>query len=314
MSPANPFISVVIPAFNEMDALKDTVARVQEVLADYAFEIIIVDDGSSDRTWGVISELNAANPKVRGLGFARNFGHQPALLAGLEASRGDAVVTMDADGQHPPELIPELLEAWRNGAPVVQTIRSDAGVGFFKRATSNAYYKLFSWLAETKIEPGSADFRVLDRTVVDVLRQHPRSSLFLRGFIPWTGFATTHVPFEPLERTAGSTKYSLGRMFGLARQGIMRFSIKPLRLATFLGSATCIVALAYLVYVLIIRLTSTEFVIGWASLAGLLTLLGGIQLVVIGILGEYIGMIFETQLGRPPYVVQKRIGDEKEQS
>jgi glycosyltransferase involved in cell wall biosynthesis len=300
-------ISVVLPAHNESEGLADTIGRLTRQLYNSRYEIIIVDDGSTDGTWDIISGLSRSVVGVRGLRFSRNFGHQPALLAGLSCASGDAVIMMDSDGQHPPELIPEMIAKWRAGASVVQTLRSDGGAGTMKRSSSKGFYKLFNWLAGTNIPSGSADFRLLDRGAVDLVLAHPKSALFLRGFIPWTGLSTEYIEFEPGKRTAGVTKYSSKRMFGLARQGVMRFSVKPLRLATMLGGLTCLGVLIYLVYVLAVRLLGLdEFVSGWASLASLLILLGGIQLIVIGILGEYIGMIFETQLGRPPYIVEER--------
>jgi polyisoprenyl-phosphate glycosyltransferase len=301
-------ISIVMPAFNEAESLATTVAAVIANLEDFNTEIIIVDDGSKDNTWAVIRQLTATYPVVRGLKFSRNFGHQAALLAGLGAARGAAVISLDSDGQHPPELIPTLIEAWQNGALVVQTLRRDPkNQGFFKRSTSKTYYRLFSWLADTPISPGSADFRLLDRRAIDVILKHPRSAMFLRGFVPWTGFRTAYLSFQPKDRTAGQTKYSLTRMLNLAKQGIMRFSVKPLRLATLFGSATCVTALLYLTYVLYTRLfgKAGDYIEGWASVAGLLALLGGFQLLIMGILGEYIGMIFEAEQSRPPFIVEE---------
>jgi dolichol-phosphate mannosyltransferase len=302
------FFSVVIPAFNETEALSTTVESVLQNLSDRAHELIIVDDGSTDTTWNLINELATRHPTVRGVRFARNFGHQAALLAGLGTAKGQAVVMLDSDGQHPPEFIPIMIKEWEQGAIIVQGIRQDANQGsFLKRFTSRTYYRLFSWLAGTNISPGSADFRLMDRKAVDLILTHPRSAMFLRGFIPWSGFKTVALEFRPKERMAGETKYSLRKMFGLAREGLMRFSVKPLRLATLLGSFTCFVSLCYLIYILYTRVFSGEYVAGWASVAGLLSLLGGLQLLIMGILGEYIGMIFEAQLARPPFVISERV-------
>jgi dolichol-phosphate mannosyltransferase len=215
------------------------------------------------------------------------------------------VVSLDSDGQHPPELIPTLVEKWKNGAFVVQTLRRDPETqGFFKRFTSKMYYRLFSWLADTPISEGSADFRLLDRQALDVILSNPRSAMFLRGFVPWIGFTTEYIEFQCKDRIAGTTKYSFKKMLHLAKQGITRFSIKPLRLATFLGSFTCLAALCYLGYVLYTRLSGHHTIEGWASVAGLLSLLGGLQLLIMGILGEYIGMVFEAQQARPPFVIE----------
>jgi glycosyltransferase involved in cell wall biosynthesis len=304
-----PVLSVVMPAYNEAESLPATIERTTAALSQLgalAYEIILVDDGSDDNTWGVIGELSGQWPALRGLRFSRNFGHQAALLAGIRSARGQAVITLDSDGQHPPELIPKMLEKWRGGAAVVQGLRVDEkGTGALKRSSSGWFYRLYSWLTDTRIPPGSADFRLLDRSVVEVIRAHPRSALFLRGFVPWIGLPTEYIEFVPDARTAGTTKYSPGRMFGLARQGIMSFSIKPLRLASLTGGVTCMLALAYLVYTIAIRLfgAPTDYVPGWASVAGLLSLLGGLQLLIMGILGEYIGMIFMAEQDRPAFVV-----------
>ena len=309
MQANTPEISIVMPAFNEAESLFATVTDVAGRLAEHHYEIVIVDDGSKDGTWQVINDLANSNARIRGLKFSRNFGHQSALLAGLSAARGSAVITLDSDGQHPPELIPALLAEWQQGAVIVQTLRQDPKTqGVFKRSTSKAYYRVFSWLADTPISPGSADFRLLDRRAVDVILKHPRSAMFLRGFVPWTGFRTAYIKFHPKERTAGETKYSLTRMLNLAKQGIMRFSLKPLRLATLLGSITCFSALAYLGYVVYTRLFGGHYTEGWASLAGLLALLGGLQLLIMGILGEYIGMIFEAEQSRPHFIVEDDTG------
>jgi polyisoprenyl-phosphate glycosyltransferase len=300
-------ISVIMPAFNECEGLADTVSAVTSQFENISYELLIVDDGSTDETWSVIQRLSKDNPRIRGLKFSRNFGHQPALLAGLSAARGDAVIMMDADGQHPPELIPKMIEKWLAGAVVVQGLRHDGkGIARSKRGSSSLFYRMYSWLAQTPIQQGSADFRLLDRTAVDVIINSPHSALFLRGFVPWTGLKTDFIEFSCAKRTAGATKYSTGKMFGLARQGIMRFSVKPLRLATWAGGLTCLGALAYLVYIIVIRLTTSDFVAGWASVASMLALLGGLQLLIMGILGEYVGMIFELLQGRPSYIIEKK--------
>ena len=305
MTAEAPMLSIVMPAYNEAEALPENVRAVLDSVSDFNFELVIVDDGSRDGTWRVIEQLAAAHPRVRGLKFSRNFGHQAALLAGLSSAKGRAVVSLDADGQHPPELIPTLVDRWKGGAFVVQTLRKDPEKqSFFKKFTSKTFYRFFSWLADTPISPGSADFRLLDRQALDVILANPRSAMFLRGFVPWIGFTTDYVEFDCKDRIAGTTKYSFKKMLNLAKQGITRFSIKPLRLATLLGTLTCIGALGYLGYVLYTRLSGHHTIEGWASVAGLLSLLGGFQLLIMGILGEYIGMVFEAQQARPPFIVE----------
>lgn len=305
MTVDSPMLSIVMPAYNEAEALPQTVQTVVSHVSTFDFELVLVDDGSKDGTWTVIERLAATYPQVRGLKFSRNFGHQAALLAGLSSARGRAIVSLDSDGQHPPELIPTLVEKWKNGAFVVQTLRKDPETqGFFKKFTSKTFYRLFSWLADTPISPGSADFRLLDRQALDVILTNPRSAMFLRGFVPWIGFTTEYLEFDCKDRIAGTTKYSFRKMLNLAKQGITRFSIKPLRFATLLGSFTCLAALSYLGYVVYTRLSGHHTIEGWASVAGLLSLLGGLQLLIMGILGEYIGMVFEAQQARPPFVIE----------
>ena len=304
-------ISVVMPAMNEREVISDTISRVVEALEGEPFEVVVVDDGSSDGTWEEVERLSAEDGRVRGLKLTRNFGHQAALHAGMKSARGKVVVTMDSDGEHPPELLPELVKRWRGGAKIVQGIRDDSRTALPKRATSRLFYRIFSWLAGTEMRPGSADFRLLDRGVVDVILAHPNAGAFLRGFVPWTGFDTEFVEYAPGRRAAGRTKFSSPRMFGLARQGILRFSVKPLRLSMLVGLLTCLGALGYLGYILYMRIFHGDVTVaGWASVAGLLSLLGGVQLMVIGILGEYVGIIFETLRGQPMYIVDRRSGEE----
>ena len=307
MSSESFLVSVVMPAFNECESLISTVDEVAAALSECSFEIVLVDDGSTDDTWAVISELAERDKRVRGISFSRNFGHMAALHAGLLQARGDAVVTMDSDGQHPPAVLPEMIEKWRAGAAVVQGIRqAEEKIGFVKRITSFFFYRVFSWMADMNIKAGSADFRLLSRQVVDLALAHPQFALFLRGFVSWTGYTTEYIPVVFRARTAGRTKYSFASMLSFARNGIVRFSTKPLRLATYLGLLTCGISLAYLGYIVVTRLFSDNYVPGWASMAGISSLVGGIQLLVIGILGEYISVIFDRQIQKPPFVIERR--------
>ncbi len=300
-------VSIVIPACDEEASLEPTVREAMAALAAEPVEVIVVDDGSHDGTWGVVEALAAADARVRGVRLARNFGHMAALQAGLHEARGAAVITMDADGQHPAEALPAMLAAWRAGAAVVQAVRAaEERRGFFKGLTSRLYYRVFSRLAGIELPEGAADFRLLSRPVVDVALAHPHFALFLRGFVTWTGFCTVSIPVAFRARRAGATKYSLRRMVALGAEGVLHFSTKPLRAATYLGLATCALSLTYLVYVLAIRLFGHDYVTGWASVVGLMALIGGIQLLVVGILGEYVAVVFERQVGRPDYVVSER--------
>ncbi len=301
-------ISVVMPAMDEREVIEDTIGSILSALDGEDVEVLVVDDGSSDDTFEVVRRMGEKDPRVRGVRFTRNFGHQAALYAGLTSARGRAVITMDSDGEHPASLLPSLVEKWRGGSRVVQGIRDDRSISLPKRTTSRLFYKIFSWLAGTDMKAGSADFRLLDRAVIDVILSHPNAGAFLRGFVPWTGFETEYVDYEPGVRAAGRTKFSSGRMFGLARQGILGFSIKPLRISMLIGGLTCVAALGYLIYILFMHFFHSDVTVqGWASVAGLLSLLGGVQLLVIGILGEYVGIIFETLKGQPRFIVAERV-------
>ena len=307
---STPEISVVLPVHEEAGALAVVVARIAAALVTESHEIILVDDGSRDDSWKVILALRAAHPQLVGIRFTRNFGHQSAILAGLVAARGEAVVMMDSDGQHPPELLPELVARWRAGALVVQGIRNDTeDATAFKRGTSRLFYRVFTALAGVHIPRGSADFRLLSRQVLDKVLASSGPLLFLRGLIPWLGFQAENVPFTVERRLAGRTSYSLRRMIQLSVHGLLGFSINPLRFASAMGMFISLLAFIYLAYIVTIWFTSREVVPGWASTAGLLAFLGGIQLLTLGILGEYVGRIFTAHLDRPPFVIQEQFGD-----
>ena len=300
-----------MPVFNEGALVEHTVSDVLSALSgETSFEIILVDDGSRDDTWHHICALSQQHPSVKGLRFTRNFGHQAALRAGLAHAAGRCAITMDADGEHPPASLPAFIAQWRNGAKVVQGLRADAAhLSFFKRITSKGFYRIFSWLAQTELRPGAADFRLLDRDVVDLLIAHPDASGFLRGFIPWAGYSTTFVEFAQGRRAAGVSRFTTGKMIGLARQGIIGFSVKPLRISMVVGLVTCLFALVNLVYALVMKLTSPDSLVpGWATLTGLIALLGGVQLVVLGILGEYIAVLFQTVRNQPTFIVEETKG------
>lgn len=309
--PYRPTLSVVLPVYNEQDALPITVHAVASSLREWSYEIIVVDDGSIDETWKVVERLRG-ECGVRGIRFTRNFGHQAAILAGLIAARGDAVIMMDADGQHPAELLPSFVDQWKAGSPVVQGVRRrNASVGAFKRWTSAGFYRVIRLLAGVDIPSGSADFRLLSRPVLEHVLASAGPLLFLRGLIPWLGYETAHVPFDAGRRIAGRTSYTLRRMMRLSIDGLLGFSIVPLRLAIALGFLISGASFLYLAYIVVIRLTAGNVVPGWASMTGLLSLLGGIQLVTLGVLGEYVGRLFLSTLKRPPYVIRDYIEEGK---
>lgn len=303
MTPA-PLVSVVIPAHNERQSLPRLVVELAESLSAWPHEIILVDDGSTDGTWAEIVAISESAPHVRGVRFTRNFGQQAALIAGLRAAAGEAVVTMDADGQHPADLVPALIDAWQRGHLIVQTIRQPSGnERWLKRATSDAFYRLWSVLSGVSIVRGASDFRLLDRRVVDALLSIQGSLGFLRGLVYWMGWEIHYVNFDVRSRTGGMPAYTWKRMLAFSLDGLTAFSVVPLRLAMALGVSMALLACAYLGWILVALVVSNRVVPGWASTAGLIALIGGIQLFTIGVLGEYVGRIFLRTTDRPQFVI-----------
>jgi len=303
-------ISIVIPAYQEQENISRLVAEIKEVLAsEKDWEIILVDDGSNDKTWDVISMLHDEDSRVRGLRLTRNFGHQHALFAGLFFATGKAVITMDADLQHPPQVVPKLIEAWRNGYKIVNTIRIDhPNISWIKRFTSKMFYSIFSFLSGVKLSAGMADFRLLDRQVVDKLLDLGEYHLFLRGMVQWMGYSSRIIPYNSGQRLSGNSQYNLGKMLKLAWTGITSYSIIPLRLATTVGIITSIFAFGGLFYALYAKFVISDVVAGWTSLISFLSLLFGVLFIVIGVLGEYIARILEQVRGRPRFIVGESKG------
>jgi dolichol-phosphate mannosyltransferase len=298
-------VTIVVPAMNEQENLAALHAAVKLALEGYAWELVVVDDGSQDGTFDTLCALSGQDSRVRGLALSRNFGQQYALLAGMQAARGDVVVTLDADLQHPPSLIPTLIERWKEGYNVVHTRRlPNSQTGFLKRKTSDWYYRLLAWFSGVKMEAGQSDFRLLDRRVTDSLCRLDEAQLFLRGLILWVGYRSTTVPFEAGMRHAGTTKYTLRRMVRLGFQGLTSFSSIPLKLGLALGFATSIFAFLEIGYVIWIKLKGIA-VPGWASLAGLVSLLFGINFLLLGFLGIYIGHIFQRVQRHPPFLIDR---------
>jgi dolichol-phosphate mannosyltransferase len=303
-------VSVVLPAHDESASLPGLVVAIEAALGGQAHEFVIVDDGSNDSTWTVIQGLTARHPSVRGIRFSRNFGHQAALFAGLRDARGDAVVMMDADGQHPPQLIPAMLSAWTEGAEVVQAVReSNAHTTSVRRLSSRAYYAVLRGLTGLPIVPGAADFRLLSRRAADLVLDQQGPPPFFRALLPWMGLRTVFLPYHAAARIGGRSSYGWRRMMGLSLEGMVGYSAIPLRLAGLAGILLAGAAFAYLAFVLVARLGGTRVVPGWASVAGLVALLSGIQLVVLATIGEYLARVFIATLHRPPYVVAERAGD-----
>ncbi|RYC72204.1 glycosyltransferase [Spirosoma sordidisoli] len=298
-------ISLVVPAFNEEENLTVLVQRLTSVMASEGlYEILIVDDGSSDQTRYVLRQLSQTYPAVRFISFSRNFGHQMALRAGYENARGDAVICLDADLQHPPELIPTLIEKWRQGYEVVYTVRRpDPKLSWFKRNSSKYFYQLLRRVSDLELEDGAADFRLLDRKVIDVIRQFKENDLFLRGAISWVGFRQCRMLYEPAARYAGRSKYSIRKMLKLAAMGITSFSTRPLYLSVMLGFGMSLFAILFGVEVLYEYFFTDATVSGWTTLVVLLALIGGVQFIMIGIIGVYLGKTFVEVKGRPAYII-----------
>lgn len=310
-----PLVSVIVPCLDEQEVLPETLRRLRqlaETTPGCAFEFVMVDDGSTDGTMAVLRAAAAADDRVRVLSLSRNFGQQIAVTAGLDIARGDAVVLMDADLQDPPEVVGQMIARWREGFDVVYGQRtSRAGEGWFKRATARGFHRLMNRLSDTPIPADAGDFRLMSRPVVEVLRQMPERHRFLRGLVAWAGFRQTALPYDRPGRFAGTTKYPMRRMLAYALDGLLSFSIKPLRLAIGLGLAAAALALLGIVYALVLRLFTAVWVEGWTLLFIAVLFLGGVQLVAIGIIGEYIGRIYGEVQRRPLYVVRERLGGER---
>lgn len=297
-------VSIVVPVLNEEDNIKvfcQAVVKVMEPL-DYDYEILFVDDGSTDRTVRLIKQLASRDRRVKALVLAKNFGHQTALTCGMDHAEGDAVITMDGDLQHPPELIVTLLDRWEQGFEVVQTVRLDTdGVSAFKKISSKMFYRIMNGLSDTHIAEGGSDFRLLDRRVVKTFRAFKEKARFIRGIIGDIGYRQTQVEFVAPKRFAGRSKFSLRKMLRFALDGITSHSKFPLRLALYLGICFGLVSFGLTLAVVYIRLFTQEAVPGWATTAVSILMLGGIQLVGLGIIGEYVGRIFEEVKERPLY-------------
>lgn len=308
LSNKDPFISVVVPCYNEAGNIQALYGQLKTVLEEFPnYELLFVDDGSTDNTVQLIQALQANDTNIRLLQLSRNFGHQAALKAGLDHSIGNCVISLDADLQHPPSLIPELVKKWQDGFEVVFTQREeDPNLSWMKRATSRFFYRVAQKLSSVKIHPGSADFRLLDRAVVNVLKDLDESYLFLRGLVSWVGFKQTSVSYKANDRFAGKTNYTYRKMFSLALSGITSFSIRPLQLSIFLGLFIATLAGIYGIYVVYIFAFTDQAVTGWASTTASVLFIGGVQLVMLGILGEYVGKGFMEGKRRPTYIVRKK--------
>lgn len=303
-------LSVIVPCFNEEQVLQSTHERLSRTLARLSldYEIIYVDDGSTDQTSAILHRLQQQDERVRVLAFSRNFGHQVAVTAGVDNAGGDAVVLIDADLQDPPELIAEMVARWREGFNVVYGLRTDRdGETAFKIWTARLFYRLINVLSEVAIPLDTGDFRLMDRQVIEALRRMPERDRFVRGMVSWLGFRQVALPYRRAARTAGQTKYPLKKMVRLALDGILSFSVLPLRLATYVGLLSFAAGILAGLFS-IVRLLIGQPSAPWTGVLIMVLLLGGLQLVCTGIIGEYLGRTYMESKRRPLYVLKDRLG------
>jgi len=303
-------VSVVVPMFNEQDNINEFYKRITEVMSalPYEYELIFVDDGSKDKTALLLNELVQKDSRVQAYLFSRNFGHQLALTCGLDHAAGDAVITMDGDLQHPPELLPQLVQLWAEGNEIVQTVRkATEDASFFKNLTSFVYYKMINAVSKVHITPGGSDFRLMDRRAVEAFRLYRERARFVRGMINNLGFKYVTVEFVAPPRFAGTSKYNFRKMLHFALDGITAFSNVPLRWALYAGLFFGFGSILLLIHVIYVKYVIQDAVPGWTTLTASVLFLGGIQLVGIGIVGEYVGRVFEEVKQRPLYIISEHL-------
>lgn len=305
----NFLLSIVVPVYNEENNITPLLKRLIPSVKKYQYEIIFVNDGSSDKTDEVIKKQIEKNKNIRLISFNRNFGHQMALSAGYKNAKGYAVISLDADLQDPPEIIPQMIEKWGKGAKIVYAKREKREVdGFFKKQTAQIFYKFINFLSDTPIPNDVGDFRLLDKEIINLLNNLSEQSRFLRGLVAWGNYPTEYVFFEREKRHAGETHYGFLKMMNFALEGITSFSTKPLRIATYFGFLSGILGFIGIIYKLIEKIIfPQQFTVGWAGLFTAIMFLGGIQLITIGIIGEYIGKIYKEIQRRPMYLIKERV-------
>jgi dolichol-phosphate mannosyltransferase len=312
---ARPTLSLVLPVFNEAEVIPELHEALQNFLKELATEteVIFVDDGSKDGTFDLLKDLALKDARYRILSFSRNFGHQAAITAGVDHARGEAVVVMDADLQDPPAVVLEMMKMWRDGFDVVYAKRrSRAGETIFKKITAKIFYRLFAAMIPIEVPLDTGDFRLMSRRVVLTLRALRETHRFVRGMVSWVGFKQTAVLYDRPARVAGETKYPLRKMLRFAIDGITSFSILPLRFSTYLGMTMSVLSVAYALWAVIVHFVLKQTVAGWTATVVLIALLASVQLLMIGILGEYVGRIYEAVKLRPLYIVRDRVNLERD--
>ncbi len=303
-------VSVIIPIYDEEESLPTLAERLSSTLESTgeSWEVIFINDGSTDDSKEIIRRLHERDPRFKSVAFSRNFGHQVAISCGLDYARGRAVIAMDGDLQDPPELLPDLLTRWRDGYEVVYAVRQERKENIFKRVAYKGFYWLMKKISYLDIPLDSGDFSLMDRKVVDLLRDMPERNRFIRGLRSWVGFRQTGYEYERGARYAGRSKYDLARLMRLAFDGLVSYSFVPLRLVSNVGLFVSVSALVFMVYLLVSRLSGDQIIQGWTSTVVIVLFLGGIQLLALGIIGEYLGRVFEEVKGRPRYVVGEVVG------
>jgi dolichol-phosphate mannosyltransferase len=310
-SESGELLSVVVPCYNEEAVIRQTHARLASVLGGIGmrYEVVYVNDGSRDRTLEILRDLQQSDSHVRVMSFARNFGHQMAVTAGIDSAAGDAVVLIDADLQDPPEVIPQMVEKWREGNRVVYGTReSRVGESKFKLVTAQLFYQLINKISDVPIPHDTGDFRLMDRRVVEVLKRMPERDRFVRGMVSWVGFQQCALPYARAERAAGESKYPLRKMVLFAADGLVSFSIIPLRIATAFGFLSAVLTIVGIIYALLLRLFTGIWVPGWTLMFIGTLFMGGMSLTCLGIIGEYVGRIYRELKRRPLYVVDEMLG------
>ncbi|AZJ23497.1 glycosyltransferase [Bacillus wiedmannii] len=310
-------ISVVVPMYFEEEVAQECYNRLKSVMLqnDINYEFVFVNDGSTDRTMEILSEIAANDYRTKIVNFARNFGHQIAVTAGIAAAKGDAIVIIDADLQDPPEVIPELIAKWEEGYEVVYAKRKQRkGETWFKLLTAKYFYKFLNYMSDIDIPKDTGDFRIIDRKVADVFNQMTERNRFIRGMMSWVGFRQTYVEYERDERFAGETKYPLKKMIKFASDGIIAFSTKPLRIVMTLGLLSVLISIIVLLYTITVKIIGTGTQTGWASIMVAITFFSGIQLLGLGIVGQYIARIYDESKNRPIYIVKETINIEQEET